>query len=108
MKRSPDERFEKELRQMLQEFGVSEEAIERERKEMEPLYFATTCGPAVSRSVLGSLNDYTRMLKVSMERECWTLGELAVELSMIPCGPLQGSYPRDIARELLQARVDIE
>jgi hypothetical protein len=98
-------RFRQELRQLLRELSVSQEAVDREVKEMEPLCYAPTTGPAVSRSVLGSLNDYTNMLKVHMEHESWTLGELAVKLSKVPCGPLQGRYPRDVARELFQARV---
>ena len=97
-------RLRKELRELLLHFDISQDVIDQELWEMESLCFASTRGPSESRSILGSLNDFTQITKVHMELEDQILSDLAEYLSKVPCGPLYGRFPRDVTCELLNAR----
>jgi len=101
-------RFCVEAAELLQRIGVSEEAVEHEVQEMSPLTLASTrvlseTGTSVSRSVLGSMNDFTRMVKFSLQRREWPLLDLSEQMCETPCGPLQMRSPKEVARELLVA-----
>jgi hypothetical protein len=100
-------RFRIEVAELLRRIGASEEEIEREVQEMSPLTFASTkvlsdTGTSVNRSVLGSMNDFTRMVKFSLQRREWPLLDLSEQMCETPCGPLQMRSPKEVARELLR------
>ena len=50
-------------------------------------------GKTVSRQVLGSMNDFVRML--DSYRGVGTLLEVSLRLAETPCGPLQMNSPRN-------------
>ncbi|MDW7710493.1 MAG: hypothetical protein SCH98_08455 [Deferrisomatales bacterium] len=83
---------------ILAELGVPSDAADRERGRMIPMAF----GPTRSRSVLGTLNDFAAMLKVSWnERPDLSLFDWSLRLAETPCSPLDGRRPRDVTLELL-------
>jgi hypothetical protein len=92
-------RFRPALREVLQALGVSEAAITREEAEMSSSCF----GPTQSRSILGTMNEYVRMLEVlEDDPEAQTLLEKSLFLSRIICSPLQWRHPDEVTRELLE------
>ena len=100
-------RFRAEVQALLRRIGASEKEAEREAREMSPLAFGPTkvisqSGASVNRSVLGSMNDFTRMVKVSLQLREWTLRDLAEQMCETPCGPLGMRSPNEVARELLR------
>src|SRR3712207_4422416 len=54
--------------ELLRQIGIPEQAIAQEEREMDALCFASTRGQALSRSVLGTINDLSRMVKFLVER----------------------------------------
>ena len=101
-------RFRTEVAELLRRIGASEEEVEREVQGMSPLTFASTkvlsdTGTSVNRSVLGSMNDFTRMVKFSLQRREWPLLDLSEQMCETPCGPLQMRSPKEVARDLLRA-----
>lgn len=101
-------RFCMEAAELLRRIGASEEEVEREMQAMSPLNFASTkvrmdTGMSVNRSVLGSMNDFTRMVKFSLQRREWPLRDLSEQMCETPCGPLQMRSPKEVARDLLRA-----
>jgi len=81
--------------------------VEREVQKMSPLTFASTRvlsdkGTSTNRSVLGSMNDFTRMVKFSLQRREWPLQDLSEQMCETPCGPLQMRSPNEVARDLLR------
>jgi hypothetical protein len=84
---------------LLLDLGIPEEAADRERNAMSELVFARTN----SRSVLGTMNDYTFGLRIMLEeRPGMTLHEIALHLSETPLGPFGYKRPVELGRSLLQ------
>jgi hypothetical protein len=120
-------RFPVEAAKLLRRIGASEEEIEREVQEMAPLLFASTKpitpkylipktlndtandasdNTSSQRSVLGSMNDFTRMVKVSLQLSDYSsdgsLQDLSEQMCETPCGPLKMRSPKEVACELLR------
>lgn len=71
--------------------------IEREVEAMSELLFT----PTNSRSLLGSLNDFTFQIRSWFEmRQDYSLLEMALKLSETPVSPLAYQHPSDITRRL--------
>ena len=89
-------RFVEALGEILRVLGVPSPAIERETEQMTVVHI----GPTRSRQVLGSMNDFDRMLdyRLAAGRE---FIEAALELSKAPCGPIGMERPKDLAVGLL-------
>ena len=101
-------RFRTVLREVLQEMGVSAEAITREEKEMEALGF----GPTQNRSVLGTMNEYVYQYQVSCDVAedggLYSLALISHRLNEIICSPLQWRRPREVAQELLDSKINAD
>lgn len=89
---------------LLRALDISEEVLARERRQMSQLSYGLTTGTPNGRSVLGTINDYTKALRYSdlSERSLfdWTL-----HFSRWLCGPLGYERPSEVARRLLEAEV---
>jgi hypothetical protein len=93
-----EESFRSALSDLLLALGVPAEAVARERAAMHQVVYAKTN----NRSVLGTLNDFSRMLRHFYESHPGaTLHEYARELGEAPCGPLGYDRPKDVAPRLL-------
>jgi hypothetical protein len=90
------ERFSDAVALILRDLDVCADAIKNERAAMQDFVIGAT----QSRSLLGSLNDYTVHVKWSLvARPELTLHELSLDLAGIPLSPLGYKFPREIARE---------
>src|SRR5881628_3146524 len=69
--------------------GIAVAAIESEQEAMKD----AVIGKTVSRQVLGSMNDFVRMLDAY--RGAGSLLEVSLRLAETPCGPLRMNSPRD-------------
>jgi hypothetical protein len=85
--------------QMLTAVGVPAESIERERLEMSQIAFGRTR----SRSLLGSLNDFSMMARMHfVTRRTDPLGRIARELAETPLIlPFDGAHPSAVTRRIL-------
>lgn len=93
-------RFQDALTEVLQALTVSEEAIQRERDAMAEVCYGLTTGTVDGRSVLGSINDFTKPLQhVGLEGR--SLTEWNLYFTRWMCGPLGYKHPGDVARRLL-------
>jgi hypothetical protein len=93
-----DARFRAAVVEVLRLLGVAEDAIHREVEAMAEVAYA----PTNSRSVLGTMNDYYRSLRMQFElRPERTLTDHALHLSKTPCGPLDYDSPKNVAMSLL-------
>lgn len=82
--------------------GVDVETAAREMAATAPVELAATR----SRSVLGSINDFGFQLQARAAHPLgrgWTVESFEDELAEIPCMPLGGRHPAEVARELLGA-----
>lgn len=87
------------LVEKLQRMGVSETTIRQEISKMDPVIYAKTA----SRSVLGSMNDFTDMVKFTHHvRTDWDLLDWMDYLGKVPCKPIGYKYPSEIAKALLK------
>src|SRR5438093_774093 len=75
--------------QMLVELGIADAAVESERAAM----MDAVIGKTLSRQVLGSMNDFVRML--DSYRGAGSLLEVSLRLAETPCGPLRMNSPRE-------------
>jgi len=75
--------------QMLRALGVAEPAVAAEEDAM----LEAVIGKTISRQVLGSMNDFVRML--DSYRGAGSLLEVSLRLAETPCGPLRMNSPRD-------------
>ena len=82
-------RLREAVGQMLRAFGVAEAALAAEEAAM----MEAVIGKTLSRQVLGSLNDFVRML--DSYRGAGTLLEVSLRLAETPCGPLRMKSPRE-------------
>ena len=85
--------------QILAALGVPNQVVRREVAEMNQVTVAGTA----SRVVLGTTNDFMRMLPAYFERR-GTLQDVALKLAEAPCGPLEMHAPKEATVDLL-ARV---
>jgi len=88
-------RFPLALARVLAELKVPLAVIDREMEAMAERWI----GKTASRQVLGSMNDFQRM----MPYHPWparSLTALALELAEAPCGPIGMRSPDDLTREL--------
>jgi hypothetical protein len=85
--------------QMLAAVGVSGESIERERVEMSEITFDRTR----SRSLLGSLNDFSMMSRMHFTtRRTDSLERIARDLAETPLLlPFNGEHPSAVTRRIL-------
>ncbi|MEO7718196.1 MAG: hypothetical protein ABIY70_18490 [Capsulimonas sp.] len=95
------ERIQVGIVDILREIGISEDQINREKSQMYPLSYGATTGTPVTRSVIGTMTDYTKHLEYYLGLEEMTLDEIAKILSDIVCGPLNYATPINVAKELL-------
>jgi hypothetical protein len=96
-----EERFRYALIDLLRALDIPEDAIARERREMNQMGYGLTTGTPTGRSVLGSINDYTNALRYSDLAER-TLSDWNVTFSDWMCGPLGYKHPQEVARQLLK------
>ena len=97
-------RFREALSELLSLLGVSKTHLAAELREMEQVRFARTA----SRSVLGSMIDLAYQTRWMLgARPGMTLGDVALELSRVPCGPIAMQYPRDVATARLAGRTSV-
>jgi hypothetical protein len=83
---------------LVRQLGVSGEAASREAEAMAEVVYA----PTNNRSVLGTMNDYDRLLRWMLEAHpTLTLTQYALRLSETPCGPMKYASPDDVTRLLL-------
>jgi len=82
-------RLREAVGQMLRALRIGEEAVAAEEAEM----MDAVIGKTVSRQVLGSMNDFVRML--DSYRGTGTLLEVSLHLAETPCGPLRMNSPRE-------------
>jgi hypothetical protein len=87
--------------QMLTAVGVPAESIERERLEMSQIAFGRTR----SRSLLGSLNDFSMMARMHfITRRTDPLERIARDLAETPLIlPFEGAHPSLVTRRILGA-----
>ena len=82
-------RLREAVGQTLRALEVAEAAVVEEDGAM----LDALIGKTMSRQVLGSLNDFVRML--DSYRGAGTLLEVSLRLAETPCGPLRMNSPRD-------------
>jgi hypothetical protein len=95
------QRFQQALEDLLRAIDISEEALDKEIREMGRMCYGLTTGTADGRSVLGSINDYTNALRNS-ELEERSLFDWNFYFSGWICGPLDYKHPAEAARRLLE------
>jgi hypothetical protein len=83
------------------EGALTEEAIARERREMQEMRFGPTTETSQGRSVLGTINDYSNALRYE-GLEGRSLAEWNQHLSQWICGPLRNERPHTASARLLQ------
>jgi hypothetical protein len=96
--RTLTQRFPLELARALAELGVAPPTIDREVQAMA----GPRVGKTASRQVLGSMNDFQRM----MPYHPWpppSLTALSLELAEAPYGPIGMRRPDELTRELFAA-----
>ena len=87
---------------LLRAIGVPEEAACEELERMKDYVITRT----ESRSVLGSMNDFKVQVEYRLA-DCAdsSYQDLSLELSEVPCGPLNYECPAEMARKLFRAIV---
>ena len=86
------------LIERLRRMELPETVIRQEISRMDTFYY----GKTASRSVLGSMNDFTENLKFTHHiSEDRSLVDMMDRLGDMPCKPLDWKYPSEKARELL-------
>jgi hypothetical protein len=87
-----EDQFRAAVVDLLQQLGVSGEAIRREQAAMMEIAYA----PARNRSVLGTMTDLFHGLEWILPHQPGrTLTEYALKLSETPCAPMDYDNPRD-------------
>ena len=91
-------RFAEGLAGVLTTIQIPSEIIAAELREMRDVTFA----PTASRSVLGTMNDYTIYIEAVFRDDATvSFHTLSVKLAATPVGPLGYDQPRDVVRHLL-------
>ncbi len=81
---------------ILKQLQVDQAAIAQELAAMATFQLART----ISRSLLGTLNDFANLLWSPVQIPACDLHHLSLELSKTPVGPLKYESPRVVARRL--------
>ncbi|MBV9468972.1 MAG: hypothetical protein JOZ57_06965 [Abitibacteriaceae bacterium] len=102
-------RFQQAAEAMLHESGVPQSVLALETAQMQSLLLGSTRGAAQARSLLGTLNERSQMVKWELQAREWRvdeagLRELSHYLNRIPCGPLGLELPPEAALRLLQQK----
>ncbi len=79
-------RLAAELGEMLKALGVQFQQVEEEQRQMAEIVFAQ----AISRQILGTMNDFDRMLDPAPGQ---SLTSATLELAAAPCGPIAMESP---------------
>jgi len=95
-------RFERALEDLLRSCAIPEASIQEELRHMGTMCYGLTTGTPHGRSVLGSMNDYTRPLEYT-DLNARSHGDWNLSFSDRICGPLDYGRPINVARELLAA-----
>jgi hypothetical protein len=90
-------RFGQAVGEMLMAMGVDREKAVREMASMSECVLA----PTSDRSVLGTMNDFARIMDAYLERG--PMPYAALRLAEAPCGPIGMRRPMDVTRELFSA-----
>jgi hypothetical protein len=86
------------LHRLLSDLGVPRALIDDELAQMQPCIITATA----SRSVLGSMNDFTFAAKIYLGASPpLSLAEIHLRLAETPMKPLGYRYPREVALDLL-------
>ena len=84
--------------------GIHSKVIENEISHFDHIQF----GKTVSRSVLGSMNDFAWQYQIladeAISKDDLSLSSAELKLSQMPCKPLDYSFPSEIAKELLSEK----
>ena len=97
--RDPDSlgpRLAEALGEILGALGIDSQQILHEQARMAELVFART----ISRQILGSMNDFDRMLDVAPGE---SLHSAALQLAKAPCGPIGMESPQRATVALFSA-----
>jgi len=78
---------------MLTALGIPAHQVEEEQRQMAQIAFART----VSRQILGTMNDFDRMLDPAPGQ---SLISAALELAEAPCGPIGMGSPDRVTLNL--------
>ncbi len=102
-------RFQQSVEAMLHEIGVPQAILELETAQMQSVIIGSTRGAAQARSLLGTLNERSQMLKWELQAQEWKadgsgLRELSHCLNSILCGPLGLELPSEAVLRLLQQK----
>lgn len=90
--------FRARLAELLLHLGISEKDVAKELSEMSEVVIARTA----NRSVLGTLNDFTRNVKAYLQmHDDISLLDLELRLAGTPCGPKVYRYPNELATKFL-------
>ena len=93
--------FRMQVYNLLQMIGVDARVAAAELVHYEEVQYAKTA----SRSVLGSMNDFSQMIQYRAGSEYGennlSLSDLEVWLSEVPCKPLGYQHPPDVVKKLL-------
>jgi hypothetical protein len=87
-------RFAEAAGEMMMALGIDRPKALSEMAAMNECIVA----PTNDRRVLGTINDFGRMLEVYLDGR--PLPEVALHLAEAPCSPIGMERPRDVAREL--------
>jgi hypothetical protein len=91
-------RFREAVVAVLENLGLARAQVDAEEQHLAEVMIGTT----MSRSVLGSMNDFAFLARRHIEAKGDSnLVALALELADVPCGPLKYRSPGQVARELL-------
>jgi hypothetical protein len=84
--------------------GIPARVIKNEISHFDQIQF----GKTVSRSVLGSMNDFAWHYQIIADeaesKADLSLSNAELKLSQMPCKPLDYSFPSEIAQELLSEK----
>ena len=98
-RKTAEERFRRNLEEILARLGVAQNFIEAELWHFSTLQYA----PATDRSVLGSMRDQAIGASYYLDPTS-TPVELSLRLAETPCGPRNYESPRTLAPRLIQAK----
>ena len=87
-------RFTEAAGETLMALGIDRRQVLAEMAGMTECLVA----PTNDRRVLGTINDFGRMLEVYVDRR--SLPEVALHLAEAPCSPIGMERPRDVARQV--------
>ena len=91
---------------LLKMIGVKSEEIENEMSHFNQVQF----GKTVSRRILGSMNDiswqYQTIAEEAKNKTDLSLSKAELNLSQMPCKPIDYRFPSEIAKELLSSKVN--